>query len=242
MEISATVESLPPVTPAFMHAAIVPGSGRAETTAALEKAERLVESHRYAEAIEALGDVRVPGTSAPDLALRVLHCEMWARLHAGEIETAVSLAERARALSEGSGFSDLDRAESLFRLGCCRLKLTRVSNAVSLFTLALRLVERGGIDGDGLRAQVFEWRSRCYQLQREWEAAESDAHSAAELAERLGDGRLEARATMQCSLMAERRGDPLLARFYAERARILAGETGDREAGARIVNNLGGLN
>lgn len=241
MEISATLESLPPVTPAFMQAAIVSGSGRAETTAALAKADRFVEAHRYRDAIEALGDVHVPSASAPDLALRVLHCETWARLHAGEIETAVSLAERARALSERSGFSDLDRAESLFRLGCCRLKLTRVSNAVSLFTLALRLGERRGIDGDRLRAQVFEWRSRCYQLQREWDAAESDAHSAAELAEQLGDGRLEALATMQCSLMAERRGDPLLARFYAERARIRAGETGDRQTEARIVNNLGGL-
>jgi tetratricopeptide (TPR) repeat protein len=46
---------------------------------------------------------------------------------------------------------------------------------------------------------------------------------------------------MQCSLVAERRGDPLLARFYAERARTLAAEQGDRQTEARILNNLGGL-
>jgi tetratricopeptide (TPR) repeat protein len=241
MESTAALETLPPITPAFMQTPAVPGSGRAETTAALARAERHVEAHRYEDALETLGDVHVPSISAPDLALRVLHCETWARLYIGQLEAADAVAERARALSEGAAYSDLDRAESLFRLGCCRLKLTRVSNAVSLFTLALRLGERGGIEGDRVRAQAHEWRARCYQLQREWDAAESDAQSAIELAQQIGDGRLEALATMQCSLVAERRGDPLLARFYAERARALASDNGDRQTEARIVNNLGGL-
>jgi tetratricopeptide (TPR) repeat protein len=241
MESTVALQALPPVTPAFMQTPTVPGSGRAETTTALANAERYVEAHRYEDAVEALGDVHVPSASAPDLALRVLHCETWARLYLGDIVTAESIADRARALSEGSGFSDLDRAESLFRLGCCRLKLTRVTNAVSLFTLALRLGEHGGTAGDRVRAQAFEWRARCYQFQREWDAAETDAQSAVELAQQIGDGRIEALATMQCSLVAERRSDPLLARFYAERARTLASENGDRQTEARIVNNLGGL-
>jgi tetratricopeptide (TPR) repeat protein len=241
MESTAALQNLPPVTPAFMQAPAVSGSGRAETTTALAKAERHLEAHRYAEAVEALGGVHVPSASAPDLALRVLHCETWARLYLGDVETADAIAERARALSEHAVFSDLERAESLFRLGCCRLKLTRVSNAVSLFTLALRLGERGGIAGDRVRAQAFEWRARSYQVQREWEAAESDAQSAVELAQQIGDGRIEALATMQCSLVAERRGDPLLARFYAEQARTLASDNGDRQTEARILNNLGGL-
>jgi tetratricopeptide (TPR) repeat protein len=241
MESTAEHPALPPVTPSFMHTAAVAGSGRAETTAALAHAERAITEHRYEEALEALSSVHVPTTSAPDLALRVLQADSWARLYLGDIETADAIAERARALSEGQGFSDLERAESLFRLGCCRFRLTRVTNAVSLFTLALRLAERSGIDGDRLRTQAFEWRSRCYQLQREWEAAESDAHSAVELAQQIGDGRLEALAQMQCSLVTERRGDPLLARFYAERARTLANDSGDRQTEARIINNLGGL-
>jgi tetratricopeptide (TPR) repeat protein len=241
MESTAALQTLPPVTPAFMQAAVAPGSGRAETTTALATAELHVEAHRYEEAVEALRDVHVPSASAPDLALRVLHCETWARLYLGDIATADSIAERARALSEAPGFSDLERAESLFRLGCCRLKLSRVSNAVSLFTLALRLGERGGLAGDRVRAQSFEWRARCYQVQREWDAAESDAQSAVELAQQIGDGRVEALATMQCSLVAERRGDPLLARFYAERARTLANDNDDRQTEGRILNNLGGL-
>jgi tetratricopeptide (TPR) repeat protein len=236
-----TLPTLPPVSPAFMRTVSLGGSGRAETTAALAQAERFIGAHRYVEALEALSSVHVPNVSAPDLALRVLHSESWARLYLGDVEKADSIAERARALSEGASFSDLERAESLFRLGCCRLKLTRVTNAVSLFTLALRLGERGGVEGDRLRAQTYEWRSRCYQLQREWEAAESDAHSSVELAQQIGDGRLEALAQMQCSLVTERRGDPLLARFYAERARALANDNGDHQTEARIVNNLGGL-
>ncbi|HEY8646006.1 MAG TPA: hypothetical protein VIL77_09040 [Gaiellaceae bacterium] len=241
MESTAALQNLPPVTPAFMQTQAVPGSGRAETTTALAKAERYIDAHRYDDALEALGAVHVPRTSAPDLALRVLHCETWARLYLGDVETADAVAERARALSEGTAFSDLERAESLFRLGCCRLKLTRVTNAVSLFTLALRLSERAGLEGDRVRAQAFEWRARCYQLQREWDAAEGDAQSAVALAQQIGDARLEALATLQCSLVAERRGDPLLARFYAERARALASDNGDRQTEARIVNNLGGL-
>jgi tetratricopeptide (TPR) repeat protein len=162
-------------------------------------------------------------------------------MYLGEVQSADALAERARALSEGPGFSDIERAESLFRLGCSRFKLNRVTNAVSLFTLALRLADRGGIEGDHVRAKAFEWRARCYQLQREWDAAQADADSAVELAQLIGAGRLEALALMQCSLIAERRGDPLLARFYGERARDLAQASGDRQTEARIVNNLGGL-
>jgi tetratricopeptide (TPR) repeat protein len=238
VETTAALPTLPPVTPAFVQ---VPGSGRDETTVALRQAERAVDEHRYADAIAALDDVRVPTVSAPDLAYRVLRCEAWARLYLGELEAADAAAERTRALSEGAGFTEVDRADALFRLGAVRLKRRRVTNAVSLFTLALRLAERGGTGGDRVRAQAFEWRSRCYQLQREWEAAQADAEAAVELAQSVGDRRLEALAKMQCSLVAERRGDPLLARFYAERARTLAAEEGDRQTEARIVNNLGGL-
>jgi tetratricopeptide (TPR) repeat protein len=238
---AALLPDLPPVTPAFVQMPSTASSGRPETAAALAKAEQHVHAHRYAEALEALGETHVPTSSAPDLALRVLHCESWARLYLGQIAQADALAERARALSEAAPFSDADRAESLFRLACCRLKGNRVSNAVSLFTLALQIGERGGQTGDRIRAQAFEWRARCYQRQREWEAAQVDAERSVELAQQLRDARLESLALMQCSLIAERRGDPLLARFYGERARGLAQERCDRQTEARILNNLGGL-
>ena len=95
MESTAALPTLPPVTPAFMQRRRSSGSGRAETTAALAQAERYIEAHRYEEALEALASVHVPSASAPDLALRVLHSETWARLYLGDVETADAIAERA---------------------------------------------------------------------------------------------------------------------------------------------------
>jgi tetratricopeptide (TPR) repeat protein len=95
--------------------------------------------------------------------------------------------------------------------------------------------------GDRVRARAFEWRARCYVIQRDWEAAQYDAEHAVELAGSLQDTRLTALAKMQCSVIAERRGDPRLARYYAECARDLAAECGDSLLEARLLNNLGGL-
>ena len=53
--------------------------------------------------------------------------------------------------------------------------------------------------------------------------------------------RLQALATMQCSVIAERRGKVRLALFYADEARRLAEECGDQQTEARLLNNLGGL-
>ncbi|HEY6962308.1 MAG TPA: tetratricopeptide repeat protein [Gaiellaceae bacterium] len=231
MEGSAALLALPPVTPAFVAAAPV----RGETSAALVRAESLVEQSRYEEAVETLGDVEVPAVSAPDLALRVLHCEAWARMYLGQLDAADALCERARALAEGAAFSNDDRAEAIFRLAACRLKRGKTANAVALFTEAIRL------GGDRVRARAFEWRARCFALIRDWDAAMTDAEHALEYAELLRDARLRALAKMQCSVIAERRGDPRLARYYAEQARDLARECGDRQTEARLLNNLGGL-
>ena len=238
MDGAATLQVLPPVTP---HPAELARTGVAETAAALAFAERLVGEQLYAEALVALGEVHVPVVSAPETALRVLLCEAWARMYLGQLDAAVSTLERARALAEGAAFTDLDRAETLFRLGACRFQLSRIPNAVSLFAAALALVPEGSVTGDRLRARIFDWRSRCYQLQREWEAAQVDAERSLELAKSVNDERLIVLGEMQCSIVAERRGDWLLARFYGERASTLAEEIGDRQAHARMLNNLGGL-
>jgi tetratricopeptide (TPR) repeat protein len=235
MESSAAFLTLPPVTPEFVRPA------RGDASSALVKAERLLEQSRYDEAVAILGDVEVPAVSNPDLALRVLHSEAWARMYLGQLDAAAALCERARSLAENPVFGDVERAEALFRLGACRMKLGKVSNAVSLFGEALRLTERGELRGDRVRARAFEWRARCYALQRDWDAAQADAEAAVELSEGLQDLRLTALAKMQCSVIAERRGDPRLARYYAERACELAHQCGDRQTEARLLNNLGGL-
>jgi tetratricopeptide (TPR) repeat protein len=239
MDGSAALLTLPPVTPAYVQARR--SDGRPEALAALRRADTLLLEHRYADAVEALRQVTVPAVSAPDLALRVLFSESWARMYLGELDAAAASLERARALAEGPGFTDVERAEAMFRLGCCRLKLGKVGNAISLLSSALELSERGGITADMLRARILDWRSRAFQLQREWDAAQADAERSLDLAEAVGDDRLTAHALMQCSLVAERRDDPHVARLYAERARTLAVDAGDRQTEARLLNNLGGL-
>jgi len=229
------------LSPASVDLVDEPSPDGRTAAAALTRAEWCIANHRYREAIDALAHVHVSLSDAPFIAFRALVCEGWARLYLGDLVLAASACERARALSEGPAFRDVHRAEALFRLGACRLKLGKVANAVSLFTAAVRLARDGSPESDRVRAHAFEWRSRCYQLQRDWEAAKADAELAAELAQAVDDRRLEALATMQCSLVAERSGDPLLARFYAERARSLAAEEGDRQTEARLLNNLGGL-
>src|SRR6201995_4087365 len=114
MELTAALE-LPPITPAF-----VQGTGRPETAAARAGDERLVNTSRYSDAVTAIADVQVPSSSASDPALRALHCETWARLYLGDLELASALGERACSLAEGVAFTDLERAESLFRLGAVR--------------------------------------------------------------------------------------------------------------------------
>jgi len=215
--------------------------GRALTAAGVARVERLVDDHRYDDALAAIGGVHVPAGSAPDLALRALLAEGWSRMNLGEIETAATTLERARVIAESPACTDAERAEAVFRLGACRLTAGKVSNAISLLTVAVELAEDAGFAGDRTRARAFEWRARCYVLQREWEAAQSDADRSLELSEALGDARLTALSTMQCSVIAERRGDPRLALFYAERARSLAAETADHRAEARLLNNMGGL-
>ena len=57
-------------------------------------------------------------------------------------------SREARALVEREGFSDIDRAEVLFRLGVCRYLLSSISTAVGLFNEALALAERSGLPSD----------------------------------------------------------------------------------------------
>ena len=163
-------------------------------------------------------------------------------MYLGELRAAVGLVERARELAESPAFTDVDRADVLFRLGCCRWKLASVSTAVSLFTEAFELATRSGLPSDRLRSNILQWRSRCYQRQRDWEAAREDVERALELAEGLNDKKTVAHVYFQASLIAERNGRWVLARSYAERAKSLYEEAADQVNAGKLLNNLGGLN
>ena len=171
------------------------------------RGEAALEAHDYGEAITLLAGVieSLPAEAAPDLELRALLAESWARMYIGEMREALPLLTRARELVEDTVFSDVDRAEVLFRLGCCRYRLASVTTALALFNEALDLAERSGIPCDRLRSRIFGWRSRCYRRQRDWEAAREDVERALELAEALDDRRATADAYFLGALVSERR-------------------------------------
>jgi len=209
----------------------------------IARGEAALEAHDYAEAITLLAGVTesVPADAAPDLELRGLLAESWARMYIGEMREALPLLTRARELAEDPVFSDVDRAEVLFRLGCCRYRLASVSTALALLTEALELAERSGIPCDRLRSRIFGWRSRCYRRQRDWEAAREDVERALELAEALDDRRATADAYFLGALVSERRGQWVAARSYAERAKVLYEEIDDRANTGKLLTTLGGL-
>jgi tetratricopeptide (TPR) repeat protein len=208
------------------------------------RAEAILESHDYAETVTALAGVAdsLRAAGVPDLEFRALKAEAWARMYEGQVREAVALLERARVVAEAPEFTEVDRADVLFRLGACRHKLSSTQTAVALLTQALELADRSGLPCDRLRSLIFEWRSRCYQVQRDFEAAREDVERALELAEALDDKYALAQAHFQASLIADRDGRWVLARSHAERAKALYEEIAHRANVGKLLNNLGAFN
>ena len=217
---------------------------RGRVDAGLARAEALLEARRNDEALEEFESIRaaVLATGMQELESRTLSGEATVRMRRGEVREAIALLERARALCEGSSFSDVERADVLFRLGVARYKLNSIQTAIGLFDESLKLAERSEIPSDQLRSNVLAWRSRCYRRRRDLEAAREDVERALELAEGLSDKRTTADVYFQASIIADREGHWVLARSYAERARAAYEELSDRSNLGRLLNNLGGLN
>ncbi|MBD0290660.1 MAG: tetratricopeptide repeat protein [Thermoleophilia bacterium] len=222
----------------------VSSSERERVESVLARAEAALEAHDYAAVpgivAEVAGDL--PRVQAPELELRALRTEAWSRMYLGEVREAVRLLERARVLTEDPVFSEVDRADVLFRLGACRYNLSSISTAVSLLTQAVELTDGSPLPCDRLRSLAFEWRSRCYQRQRDWEAAREDVERALELAKGIDDRYAAAQAHFQASLVAERQGRWVLARSHAEHAKVLYEEIAYQANVGKLLNNLGGLN
>jgi tetratricopeptide (TPR) repeat protein len=217
---------------------------RGRVEAALARADALTRAHRSEEALVEYETVAryVRSTGSVELEARALSGEAWARNLSGDVRGALDLLARARGLVEGPGFSDLDRADVLFRLGVCRYKLQSISTAVALLSEALTLSERSELPSDHLRSEILGWRSRCYRRQRDLEAAREDVERALELSQGLEDRRSVANTCFQASLVAERLGNLVQARTYAERAKALYEQLDDEVHVGRLLNNLGGLN
>jgi tetratricopeptide (TPR) repeat protein len=217
---------------------------RGRVDAGLARAEALLEARRNDEALDEFESIRsaVLATGMKELESRALSGEATARMRRGEVREAIAMLERARALSEGASFSDVERADVLFRLGVARYKLNSIQTAIGLFDEALKLAERSEIPSDHLRSNVLAWRSRCYRRRRDLEAAREDVERALELAEGLNDKRTAADIYFQASIIADREGHWVLARSYAERAKAAYEELSDRGNLGRLLNNLGGIN
>jgi tetratricopeptide (TPR) repeat protein len=222
----------------------VSSSERERVESVIARAEASVEQAEYAEAVEALDKLgpALGAVAAPELELRALLAGAWARMYLGEVRKAIEALDRGRALSEEPTFSDVDRAEVLFRLGTCRYKLNSISTSIALYTQALELVERSGLPADRLRSNIHSWRARCYRRQRDWQAAKEDVERALELAEGLNDRRTMANAYFQASLVAERTGHWVVARTYAVKAKALYEELRDQSNVGKLLNEIGALN
>ena len=193
--------------------------GRVES--ALARVEALLESDSVSEAAEEMDQVRplVRATGVPELEARALLDDAKVKARQGEVREALEVLDQARTLVEAPQFSDIDRAEVLYMLGVCRFKLSSIQTALALLTEALTLADRSGLPCDRLRSDILNFRTRCYQNRRDFEAAREDAERMLELAEALDDRRSLGKAYFQASIVAERQGHWVLARSYAERAK-----------------------
>src|SRR5919197_5204833 len=217
---------------------------RSRVDSALARAEALIEGRRNLEAIESFDEIRaaVLATGMPELEVRALAGEATARMREGQVREAIELLDRARLLTEREGFSDVERADVLFRLGVARYKLSSVQTAIGLFDEAMKLAERSQLPSDHLRSNILAWRSRCYRRRRDLEAAREDVERALELAEGLNDRESMAHVFFQASLVADREGHWVLSRSYAERAKALYEELADRQNLGRVMNSIGYIN
>jgi len=217
-------------------------SEQERTVGLISRAEAAVAAREFEEALTCLEHAGPLSQGLePELALRAMLTGATARSELGRVKEALALLERAGDLVEGDPFTDVDRANVLFHIGQCRYRLSSIPTAVALLTQALDLMRHSDLVDDRLRSRIFRWRSRCYRRQRDWEAARGDVEAALELSERLDDRDALAHGYFQASIIAERNGQWVLARSYAERAKALYEEQDDRLNVGRLLNNLGGL-
>ena len=222
----------------------VSSSERERVESIIARAETAIEAGEHdgvVAELDALGPA-LAAVAAPELELRSLLASSWARMYLGETRKAIELLDRARGIAEAPSFTDVSRAEVLYQLACCRYKLSSISTAIALYSQSLELVERSGLPADRLRSHIYSWRARCYRRQRDWEAAKEDVERSLELAEGLNDRRAVANAYFQASLIAERTGHWVVARSYAEKAKLIYEELRDQSNVGKLLNEIGALN
>jgi tetratricopeptide (TPR) repeat protein len=207
----------------------------------LARAEALVVANRHDEAVEQLEELWEEARDDATLALRQRLALAWSELYRGNLERAGELLAHAEGIAKSPRFDAGDRAEVTFGQGCVAFQKHQVAEAITLLTRSLEANEHAPRPRLLLASNAHDWRSRCYQVRRDWEAAGRDAERSLDLATRLGDELAQGRALFQASLIAARSRDLLMARFYGERALDVFRKHGNTLVTARILNNLGGI-
>jgi len=130
---------------------------RAQLEGALTRAEALYEANEDEEAVDAFEPLvaAARATGVPELQVRALSGAGFAKMGAGDHQGALALLNEARAISEAESLSDVERADVLYRLGCCRYQLSSTQTALSLFNEALALAERSGVDPAKVREALL---------------------------------------------------------------------------------------
>lgn len=208
----------------------------------IEEAEAALEVNDFHGALVAIEDVYHLTRTFPMLTVRALLADSWARTATDDLDGAEALLTEATALTSRPEFTERDRAEVLFRLGCCRLQAAKVGNATQLFTVALQVCHQSGQDCTKLQSRIHQWRSRCWLRHHLPDMAREDVELAIELAEGLGDKRTLAQAWFQACIVSERQSQWLLARMYGEQALAIFEELGDYVNRFTLLGDLGGIN
>ena len=205
---------------------------------AVAHGERLLDEHRYPEALETFAPLRraLPPAAPRDLRRAAACGEVWSLVRLGRV------TEAAEVLSGSPAETADEQAEIAHLTAICCYTISEIDAAQVEFARALALLDESDEPNDRLRLDIHQWRSRCYRRQRDWEAAREDIDRALELCDAIDDPRRAAEVNLQASLTAERLGRWVLARRYAEESLELFRSVGDVVTGARVMNNLAGLN
>ena len=111
-------------------------AGRGAVRGAAKTTRRRPRSSRSSAAARATG--------VPELQVRALVGTGLAKMRLSDHRAALELLNEARAIVEAESFSDVERADVLFRLGGCRYQLNSIQTALALLNEALGLAERSG--------------------------------------------------------------------------------------------------
>ena len=131
----------------------------------------------------------------------------------------------------------------LFRLGACRYNLSSIATSVGLLRRRSKLADESGMPCDRLRSLILDWRSRCYQRQRDFEAAREDIERALELARAIDDRvRDRRRRTSRPRSSPSARAAGCSRARTRSSAKTLYEEIADQANVGKLLNNLGGLN